>query len=541
MGNKLKSFKTEIDVSFFKNFVKIIRDFNKFIKASIIKREFILLAVGAITMNIATAQCVDTLTILSSDTTITSGTTIKLSALNIKEGAKLTNNGTLMFVEGCEDTTNIIDFNIVGTYDGEHNGIILNTQFINGVTGVINCKTFKYDITPQSWQGNGTYPFMFRNCGTINADSIYVKYDEGIGFVTTCESMIVANEIYINQDNGPEYDMLNLNGIYKANKMTIYSNQGNVPIQIGEHCGNSDLDLITLTLKGNGSILNIKELTQIENIIINTPTTLNISGNLILGKISGGSALKLNAGDYSIISLCYNPTNGDDNLDWYGEGAISGVVFYLSDINLTEDEKNSETLISYNYQPGEHQYWHPLTDKLGPIVGYHVWENNATPLSESDISIHNIDNLIKNTHSYQECLDGYMGTILPIELVSFDVSFDVTDANSNSLNILWTTQSETDNRCFIVEYSINGNDWSELESISGAGTTSYFTNYEITFNNDIPKHLLYFRLKQVDFNGDCSYSKIIPFNNIKSNTSFKTLNMDPLKILYNKDGYRFIK
>lgn len=91
--------------------------------------------------------------------------------------------------------------------------------------------------------------------------------------------------------------------------------------------------------------------------------------------------------------------------------------------------------------------------------------------------------------------------LLPIVLVSF--SYEV------SLNeFLWETASEYHNAYFVVEYSQNGRDWFECtEHVASMSTTGYV--YTIAPNVYVRNALvIYFRLKQVDYNGECSYSSI---------------------------------
>jgi len=102
-------------------------------------------------------------------------------------------------------------------------------------------------------------------------------------------------------------------------------------------------------------------------------------------------------------------------------------------------------------------------------------------------------------------------TPLPIKLTNFSVKptgFLTTLAQ-------WTTQSETDNDYFKIEKSTNGIDWEIVTKIDGAGNSSTTINYEI-YDNRCQLSTSYYRLKQVDFNGDYTYSDI------------KTINFDDL-------------
>lgn len=96
--------------------------------------------------------------------------------------------------------------------------------------------------------------------------------------------------------------------------------------------------------------------------------------------------------------------------------------------------------------------------------------------------------------------------LLPIELTYFTVS-----QKGKEVVFEWETATETNNDYFTIEYSFDGNIFSEIAEISGAGTTSEATTYVYEWNAN-EKGLLYMRLKQTDYNGEYSYSKVIPFS-----------------------------
>jgi hypothetical protein len=85
---------------------------------------------------------------------------------------------------------------------------------------------------------------------------------------------------------------------------------------------------------------------------------------------------------------------------------------------------------------------------------------------------------------------------LPIELVSFEVKLTIY----NTVDLSWVTASELNNDFFTIERSIDGLNWEIVDTLSGARTTNQENNYKLT---DKRPHfgLLYYRLKQTDFDG----------------------------------------
>lgn len=103
---------------------------------------------------------------------------------------------------------------------------------------------------------------------------------------------------------------------------------------------------------------------------------------------------------------------------------------------------------------------------------------------------------------------------LPVELVNFD---GMQVRNENILT--WTTVSELNNDHFIVERSLDGQNWSAFDLISGQGTSNATTHYE-SIDSNPGQGTNYYRLRQFDTNGNISFSDVIaviPNNNITVN------------------------
>jgi hypothetical protein len=101
---------------------------------------------------------------------------------------------------------------------------------------------------------------------------------------------------------------------------------------------------------------------------------------------------------------------------------------------------------------------------------------------------------------------------LPIELLSFEAAFI---KETGFVELKWSTATEIDNDFFTVESSQDGSNWTEILRKEGAGTTNQLKNYM-----DYDKHpyngINYYRLKQTDYDGDYSYSKILAVNILNS-------------------------
>jgi len=96
---------------------------------------------------------------------------------------------------------------------------------------------------------------------------------------------------------------------------------------------------------------------------------------------------------------------------------------------------------------------------------------------------------------------------LPIKLVQFK-----TELKNEKVYVDWVTATETNNDYFTIERSDDAINFTTVEKRRGAGTTTNYRYYSTIDEN--PSHgLSYYRLKQTDFDGKCSYSCINAVNN----------------------------
>ena len=77
------------------------------------------------------------------------------------------------------------------------------------------------------------------------------------------------------------------------------------------------------------------------------------------------------------------------------------------------------------------------------------------------------------------------------------------------IEVKWSTISEINNDYFIVEYTFDGRNFIPYTKIKGAGVSADKKDYNCLFTIEIMDKNPYFRLKQVDFNGNYKYSSIV--------------------------------
>jgi hypothetical protein len=93
--------------------------------------------------------------------------------------------------------------------------------------------------------------------------------------------------------------------------------------------------------------------------------------------------------------------------------------------------------------------------------------------------------------------------VLPVELVSLSGI-----STSNKITLNWETASEINNDRFVIEHSTDGNKFDAIGELKGKENAQTRSSYVFT-DNKPADGVNYYRLKDVSFSGNASYSKAI--------------------------------
>lgn len=119
------------------------------------------------------------------------------------------------------------------------------------------------------------------------------------------------------------------------------------------------------------------------------------------------------------------------------------------------------------------------------------------------------------------------GNSLPIELLSFDAM-----PTDNNVILTWKTAMEINNNYYTVERSTDAFTYKDIGFMDGAGNSISVLNYSLVDENP-SKGVSYYRLKQTDFDGKYTYSKVRSVN--FENTGIFDFSIYPNPI-YNRSG-----
>ena len=223
---------------------------------------------------------------------------------------------------------------------------------------------------------------------------------------------------------------------------------------------------------------------------------------------------------------------GSDYIDFISLNGIeksSGQDYYG---DFTTTEINLETGATYTLQVDLNYHWDP--DTTGAWIDYNydaefsanefieLSELNGSHESFGDFTVPYSAVLDKNlrmrvrstywnnpplpcgtlTGEVEDYTIIVSASALPIQLLSFTATLEL-----NEVKLHWETSSEANNAWFVVEVSRGLISWEEVSKHAGAGTSIQHHYYNAIDEKPLNGQS-YYRLKQVDFDGNYSYSNI---------------------------------
>jgi hypothetical protein len=223
----------------------------------------------------------------------------------------------------------------------------------------------------------------------------------------------------------------------------------------------------------------------------------------VIRSLSNTSTLQFPLGNSS-----YNPvsiTNNSGSVDNFSVRVLDAIennsnlsaATYVNrtwDIGKTTSNTGAGIAFTFNWNAGE-----IVNGTLAnPILNHYgtYWET-ATGTSTAAAG----SPILSLTHT------GYMGTFspfaisdastpLPVSMASFNLNCSLED-----VELKWQTASEHNSDYFQLETSLDGINWEIVQTIPAAGLSQELLNYSAT-DLDAARKQKYYRLKQVDFNGD---------------------------------------
>ena len=181
--------------------------------------------------------------------------------------------------------------------------------------------------------------------------------------------------------------------------------------------------------------------------------------------------------------------------------STTGVGVFTASSTSTTDNTDPCNPVAASDGPGNNQSINPVTD-AGLAIGDRVGGFTFTVYLE-DVAASTAPGAETTTStSFTSTLNGIdlATSPLPVEIISFDAT---TKESQVLLN--WSTASELNNNYFEMEWSNDGRSFEPIGMIRGNGTTSEVNHYQFLHNKPAAG-VNYYRLKQVDFDGQFEFS-----------------------------------
>lgn len=105
-------------------------------------------------------------------------------------------------------------------------------------------------------------------------------------------------------------------------------------------------------------------------------------------------------------------------------------------------------------------------------------------------------------------------------------SFAASRANNETV-LRWSTASETNNSHFEVQRSVDGKNFTSIAEVRGKGTTNKTQSYSYVDADVLKAKTVYYRLKQVDFDGQFEYSKTVSIANTTEKAGISATTPNP--------------
>jgi hypothetical protein len=179
----------------------------------------------------------------------------------------------------------------------------------------------------------------------------------------------------------------------------------------------------------------------------------------------------------------------------------------IDEVRIWNYQKTTEQITSLMEMPLDSSYFATIDSGLVGYWRFDVLEdlgiNNDGQDDVRDLSVQqNHLDLFGDAHLVSP------DPIIPVELTSFSA-----ESNSGRIHLKWSTSTEINNLGFEIERCDENREWATIGFVDGHGTTT--ENHSYTYTDDlfsVNSEFVFYRLKQLDYNGQNNYSPEIEAN-----------------------------
>lgn len=391
---------------------------------------------------------------------------------------------------------------------------VVNTSNINQFAGhIINCGTFNQG---NSTMGNGTA--RIDNYGTFN---------------TSTNTFSSSDDIFVNHPDA----QMNINGEWNIEDTEVLNcgmmDQTDSNRSINLRNGTCFLNNADIMLEGNFTVGSGAKVDNYGVILSEKDININANGNVFNActlysytRITCDGILVNNA-----LILCDDPNNNSPS-NGHELVQISNGMFTNNGLVIGNEFSNSGTV---NGENGEFHFL-GFTTNNGTFGGtspstlnfYDTTNSNSSEFDNGASTNNTTDNSFVRPENNNELINNCAASFLPIELIYFKVN---ANANLDYVDIKWATAVEINNEFFEIHHSLDGNNWTTITQVAGQINSSRTETYKYRHQNTpfSSEGIHYYRLKQIDLDGQFSFSKIQSVR-LEFSTARTMLYPNPIKI-----------
>ena len=240
------------------------------------------------------------------------------------------------------------------------------------------------------------------------------------------------------------------------------------------------------------------------------PTSLNNDNITIRGTVFTVAGLTLVVNNKMTLTIDATDTlvvNGTLNLKNNITLVVNGVIVVLG--NFSSQNKLTISTSGTFLVTGIYTEGNNASITLNDTTSLYIFKTNNIdptdfqPINTPNNQVGNRTDFYTEQRPLYDWINANFNNALPITLSSFTAT-----SGLKTILLSWTTQTETNNDYFTLERSNDGVCWSNIYMLNGVGTSTIPHVYSFV-DEEIQPCMVFYRLKQTDFNGDYTYSTIV--------------------------------
>lgn len=404
------------------------------------------------------------------------------------------------------------------SYDCEiSNNQVYNITAVTKGAGATDCFESFYGIF--DWAESSVYDDVINKNSVWNIDVILNSHCYGI-YASGAITQNHVSKIKVGGTAGVILTGIYFMGVTTANRPNLRVENNEVILGLDQNGVSTAVDRLIYGIQVDGSGYSYYNSVLIQGVHTGADNTCCLmfgsdegyvaSNNLLYNERSGGTGKHyciMTTGNFAITSsnnayILYSGSKAPSLI-----GNLNGTdMATLTDWATATGETNSKLETTTN-KPVATLF--PIlsgSDKLKPAED--VWLKagvTITPVIDKDD--------VSRPNPGPTTMGAYeVSATLPVELLN------ITARKSGSVNVVeWQTASETNNDYFEVQKSTDATDWVKIGKVKGAGNSNSITSYSYNDESSHEDATIYYRLRQVDYDGQYSYSPIVSVDNSSDN------------------------